>query len=324
MICARIARRAALVVVSLLAAACGAREASTIHPNFRSDEHARRYLDAYDAVLEAWPVSFEARDIDTAWGRTHVKVSGPEQALPLVLLPAMNASSTMWHANIEALSEANRVYAIDTIGAAGKSVAVRPLETREDFELWLHEVLEQLGLERASFMGSSHGGWLALTFAMAEPERVDRLALLGPAGSFTPMKRSVFSRVTLAYSVRTRPVLEGFFRWAGNGVLRTDGVYALTLEQAIVAMQGFRAEVKFLPTVYTDEELRALAPPVLLLLGENDVLYAAEPALARAGALIPDLDAEIVTGAGHGVQSHGANGVNDRVLAFLAQSGAPS
>jgi 4,5:9,10-diseco-3-hydroxy-5,9,17-trioxoandrosta-1(10),2-diene-4-oate hydrolase len=44
------------------------------------------------------------------------------------------------------------------------------------------EFLDALGIEKASLLGNSMGGYAVAEFALAYPQRVDRLVLMGPAG----------------------------------------------------------------------------------------------------------------------------------------------
>ena len=62
----------------------------------------------------------------------------------------------MWFANMADLSRQNRLYAVDTIGTAGKSTAVRPLDSRADLGNWLIDVLDGLGIAQARILGHSH------------------------------------------------------------------------------------------------------------------------------------------------------------------------
>jgi 4,5:9,10-diseco-3-hydroxy-5,9,17-trioxoandrosta-1(10),2-diene-4-oate hydrolase len=43
-------------------------------------------------------------------------------------------------------------------------------------------LLDGLGIERAHLLGNSMGGYVALEFALAYPDRVDRMVLMGPGG----------------------------------------------------------------------------------------------------------------------------------------------
>jgi hypothetical protein len=53
---------------------------------FRSTEIRAQFIAKYDAVLHGWPASYEQRDVDTDASATHVIVSGPASAPPLILL----------------------------------------------------------------------------------------------------------------------------------------------------------------------------------------------------------------------------------------------
>lgn len=46
----------------------------------------------------------------------------------------------------------------------------------------LARLLDGIGIEKASLLGNSMGGYVALEFALAYPERVDRMVLMGPGG----------------------------------------------------------------------------------------------------------------------------------------------
>ena len=46
----------------------------------------------------------------------------------------------------------------------------------------MDEVLAALAIDRAAFVGASMGACIATRYAVAQPTRVDRLALVGPAG----------------------------------------------------------------------------------------------------------------------------------------------
>jgi len=67
---------------------------------FKTPEGEAAFLAAYDAAMKLWPVPYEEMDIPTQCGMTHVVVSGPKDAPPVVLLHGYWATSTMWVPNI--------------------------------------------------------------------------------------------------------------------------------------------------------------------------------------------------------------------------------
>ena len=173
-----------------------------------------RYLAAYDAALKLWPVPYDEIDIPTRFGTTHVVVSGPKEAPPLVLLHGYMATSIMWSPNIVDFSKDYRVYAIDIMGQPSKSIPGEPIRDAADYVAWLTATLDGLHLDRISLVGMSFGGWLALTYTVAAPERVQKLVLLS-AGGFLPIARQFSLRGMLMVFFPTRFTVNSFMRWAG-------------------------------------------------------------------------------------------------------------
>src|SRR5258706_10140632 len=111
----------------------GGSRARAALPGFKSEAGRARYASAYDAGLRDWPVAYEAIDVPTRLGTTHVIASGAPTAPPLVLLSSFAGAATVWRRNVATLSAHFRIYAVDVIGQPGKSVASRRLRSRRDY-----------------------------------------------------------------------------------------------------------------------------------------------------------------------------------------------
>jgi len=181
---------------------------------FKTRDGETAFLTAYDTALKSWPVPYEELDIPTCFGTTHVIVTGPADAPPLVLLHGYMATSTMWLPNIADFSRQHRVYAIDVMGQASRSVPGDPIRDRADFVTWLTATLDGLRLGRISLVGMSFGGWIALGYAIAAPERVQKLVLLS-IGGLQPMARQFTLRGMLMTLVPTRFTVKSFMHWLG-------------------------------------------------------------------------------------------------------------
>jgi pimeloyl-ACP methyl ester carboxylesterase len=152
---------------------------------FRSPQARAQFIEKYDTVLNGWPVPREERDVPTSFGITHVVVSGPESAPPLVLLHGAATNAALWSPVIASLSSPYRCCCIDTITDGNKSVATKHVRGVADYLTWLREVFAVLGIENARVAGLSFGGWLAALLGVHAPELVNRLVLLCPAATFT-------------------------------------------------------------------------------------------------------------------------------------------
>jgi len=86
----------------------------------------------------------------------------------------------------------------------------------------------------------------------------------------------------------------------------------------VTISQHFKPRVATLP-IFTDEELRRLTMPVLLLGGDQDALRDMDRIAARLGALLPDLRVTILSGAGHALLD-----TVPHILPFLTVERAPA
>ena len=166
-----------------------------------SDSSAvEQFFSAYDRVLAKWPVPIEIIDVESDYGTTRVNACGPVDGPPVVLLPGGGATSTVWFANVAALAQKNRVFAIDPIGEPGRSViGPKPIRTVDDLMSWLDGTLDGLQVTQGSVVGHGYGATVALAYALYRPERVDTLALLDPPSCFVGMR--------LAYLLHAMPIL---------------------------------------------------------------------------------------------------------------------
>ena len=158
----------------------GSLEGRTMAGVYKSEGAAKRAHDQYRGYLSQWPVPNEQLYVPTCEGRTFVVVSGPKDALPVILLHGTMATAAMWMGDVIRWAQHFRVYAPDIIGDAGLSAPSRPSMATAAHALWLEDVMQELDVPKASLVGISLGGWLALDFAIRRPERVTGLVLMTP------------------------------------------------------------------------------------------------------------------------------------------------
>jgi pimeloyl-ACP methyl ester carboxylesterase len=288
--------------------------------NFKTPEDETRYIDAYEKTLSLWTIPYEFIKVPTQWGQTHIIACGPKNAKPLVLLHGMHLSSTIWFSNIAHLSRNYRIYAIDTIGGAGRSVAFHPPQSRVDLAGWLNAVLDGLRITQAHILGHSFGGWLALNFVLSAPERIKRLILLAPLG-LQPLVSQFWLKGIPAILFQRRSFITGFMKWMTVEGFIVNGLF---IEQFVLGMKAFnlRYQIRALPTVFTDGELQKIKAHTLLLIGGEEVIYNPEAAVKRLKQLIRNIETEILPNASHGLPMEQAEIVNKCILLFLNQDQA--
>src|ERR1700729_3755047 len=276
------------------------------------DDAAReRFMVAYERAFALWPQPCEEFDVETATATTRVHAYRPRPGGdPVVLLAGAGVNASSWSPHVAALGEDRPVYGIDMPGDPNPSIARAPMTPPENCAAWLDELLGKLSDRPAHLVGFSYGGWAAMNQAIRAPQRVASITLLDPAG-LTKLDARFwlwFSIAGLA-GLTPMPLRRRLARWLGTPSMTEQELMPLMW----AGIRGYHAERRF-PGVLTDDELRAITVPALLITGARSAMLT--PAEARVrGSLIPHAQVAIVPG------SHGSfdriDELNDRIAAFI-------
>jgi pimeloyl-ACP methyl ester carboxylesterase len=256
----------------------------------RAGEQAVQMI--YETALKHWPVPCETRTIPSRHGETFVVASGDAASPALILLHGAGGNSSMWAQDVGEYSQHFRVYAVDLLGEAGKSSANRPDWEGPAFAEWLEDVFTGLNIEKATLVGISQGAWTALKFAVAMPDRVERLVLMAPGG-IMPDRTSFILRVILWKLMGASGIRRMVNALLGDQVMPQDAQ-----NDIVSTLSQFQARLGLLPR-FTDEELRRLTMPVILIGGAKDIMRDMTKIETRLRLFVPHLKVKIIPGAGH-------------------------
>lgn len=280
---------------------------------YKNPEVKAEFVRIYDEKMQEWPIPFEDIFLSTEYGRVHVIASGPANAPPLLLLHASGTAGWSWKYNAAGLGFLFRLYAIDLIGDAGKSEFAdlgHIMKTGEDQARLYCEIIDSLDIESAYIAGASEGGFIGTNLALYAPERVRKLALLGPMG-FAGASQAVF-RIMMAQMFPLKPIQRSTFSWAfsSNPMLEKEFETWFPLLMSSV----FPAKVP--PLTIPAELRRSIGVPVMFIFGTRDNLVG-DPEKARELVQdIPDVQVHIVT-AGHLMAAELPAEVNGLLLDFF-------
>jgi pimeloyl-ACP methyl ester carboxylesterase len=203
-----------------------------------------------------------------------------------------------------------RVYCIDMIGEPGLSAPTRPALASDAYAVWLDDVLNHLGVDRASIVGVSLGGWMTLDYAIRRPERVERVAVLCPGGIGRQKVGIVFATlVSRMFGERgKRKLME---RILGRAPADPPREVKAFLDFVQLIQKHFRPRMVRLPA-FPDNALRGLNVPLLAIVGARDVLLDSAQTKRRLEAFVSGAQVVYLPEAGHVIAGQTAT-----VLAFM-------
>ncbi len=275
---------------------------------FKSPEGRQLILEQYDKILSSFDFKYAERYVETSYGRTYVLESGTQGSPPLLLFHGSSSNSASWFADIRELSKAFRVISVDLIGDAGHSAETRLDMKSDHYAVWIRELFEGLGLEKASVMGNSLGAWMCLKFASVYPEMVDKIVLIAASG-IAPVRLSFVLQLIL-FSLRGKNGSDSIMRM----VYGKDEIPREVLDFMKVISENYIPYTGEVPVI-EDPEMKRINMPLLYLAGEDDRLTNVPKCVKRLNKLLPDAKVHIIKNNGHVIFD-----VLDVVVPFLKKS----
>lgn len=279
------------------------------------------FLIFFTAASLAWPQQPADREVEVFGQKIHYIEAGSGPAV--ILLHGLGGDATNWAFTVPALASRFHVYVPDQIGF-GKSDKPQinyRVATLVDF---LDGFYKKLAIQKASIVGNSLGGWTAMAFALAHPEKVDRLVLVDSAG---------YSPARLGTPKLAREVMMGLnpSTLEGERQLLQLILYNKKMVTPAFAEQAFAAKMRkgdgytinqFIDSIIRDEDyldgkLAAIKAPTLVLWGKQDMLTP----VTGATALSQDIagsELVILDHCGHVPQIECAEPTNAALLKFLS------
>jgi len=236
--------------------------------------------------VTALPAQFDEWQIELHGRRVIYRVAG--SGPPIVLIHGMLNSSSHWRAVALNLASEYTVIAPDLIGH-GDSAA-----PRGDYSLGAHaasirDLLAAIGIDRASIVGHSLGGGVAMQFFYQFPQRVERLVLVSSGGLGREVKPTLRTAalpgVAPVLALTIRPWLLAALYGAGARMRERGmgaGVYLQAASRALRPLENADARGAFLHTLRavidmhgqrvsaTDRLYLLESLPTMIVWGERD------------------------------------------------------
>ena len=256
--------------------------------------------------------------------------SGPA----LLLIHGLTGSSTTWREVMPTLADRFTVIAPDLLGH-GESAKPRGDYSLGAFASGIRDLLVTLGIERATVVGHSLGGGVAMQMAYQFPDRCERLVLVN-SGGLGKEVHAILRAVTLPGAELVLPVvllpqvqrfLADVGAMAGRAGFRL-GVRGAEIWRSYSGLTETRGRVAFIHTVRSvidvtgqrvsarDRVYLAREVPTLIIWGDRDRIIPVSHAYA-AHELMAGSTLKIVEGADHFVPFEAPAAFLDALLGFI-------
>ncbi len=223
----------------------------------------------------------------------HLRDEGPRNgdtdAPAIILLHGSTADLHTWQPWTDALSATHRVIRFDQIGHGLTGPDPDGDYSKASFVADIDEVADTLGLQTFVLGGSSMGGGHAVAYALAHPDRVDGLVLVGASGA--PVRREG-GGPSLTYTLAQTPVINQLMAQITPRSIIEDALTEMVTDKASITPEtvdrywellrypGNRtatiARFGMERTAFTAEEVATLDMPALVIFGREDPLIPME------------------------------------------------
>lgn len=272
-------------------------------------------------------VEHELRFVQAGSWRTRVLRAGEGESL--LLMHGTGGHMEAYAHNIGYLAQHFEVTAFDFAGHGYTTHATADLEI-DTYVRQVLDLLDALGIERAHFNGESLGGWVAVKFAAAYPERTAGLVLNTPGG--TMARPEVMERIrSLSQAAADDPTYDRVrtrLEWLmADPATVTDELVAI--RRAIYSRPGFADSMRHIlclqdeevrrRNLVTDADLAAVPHGAMVVWTSNDPSGPAGAGLEMADK-IEDGRFTLIPQAGHWPQWEQADVFNRLVVEHLTSA----
>ena len=257
----------------------------------------------------------QAGRLDVAGVSTAIIDTGPSSqagdgpAAPPVLLlhgsgPGVTAAAN-WRAVIPALSASRRVIAPDQLGFGGTATGEPRTYGRAAWTAHALALLDALGVGTVDIIGNSMGGAIALSLAIARPQAVRRIVLMGSMGVAMALPSGLDT--VWGYTPGVEQMREVIGLFAHDRRLITDDLIQLRYRASLSppVRDSWQAMFPAPRQRWVDDlalsgaELASVQVPVLLVHGRDDRVVPWRASSAQLIDLLPDARLHVLSGCGH-------------------------
>jgi pimeloyl-ACP methyl ester carboxylesterase len=256
----------------------------------------------------AMPPAASKCEVDIGGSKIYYAMYGKGD--PVILLHGGLGNADHFSHQVPALADKFQVIVIDSRGQGRSTMSLSktPL-TYSAMASDVIGVMDALNIQKASFVGWSDGGEIALRIAVDHPDRVDRLFVFGAnydAKGSKP-RNGARSLTFEAYAVKCKT---DFMKMAKN-----PKTYDRVVDALLPVWRN--------PAGFTKDDLRGIKAPTMVADGDHDEVIVLDQ-VQEMSQLIPNAKLKIFQNTSHFALWQDPKTFNDALLEFLTEPARPS
>jgi pimeloyl-ACP methyl ester carboxylesterase len=255
----------------------------------------------------AMPEAAEHGTVEVGGVHIYYARYGKSDGDPVILLHGGLGNSDHWSNQVLALDDKFKVFVIDSRGQ-GRSTRTKAPVTYDIMAADVLAVMDHLKLERASLVGWSDGGEIAMKIAIAHPERVAKLFIFGVNYDSNGSKP------------RGGPPAATFSGYASK--CRADYAKMSATPKAWDSLVDWLLPIWRNPMGFTKDQLRGIQVPTMVADGDHDEVIVLSQ-VEEMAKLIPHAQLKIFTDASHFALWQDPKAFDDVLVEFLSVPATP-
>jgi len=246
---------------------------------YKTPQAKAALLGLYDEKLNSLNIDYEEIDVNTTFGRTRVIKTGFGKGKKIVLFHGINAGSPLTLESVKDLHKDYSLYAIDTIGQATKSEE-NPLNIKDNsYALWADEVLDQLGITEANFIGISYGAYILQKLITHRPSKVAKCIFVVPSGLVNGKLGESTTKLTIPLIKYHITKKDSHLKEFIKAFVPENDEFMFRMQKALLS--GFKMDYRR-PTLVKGKDVKNFTNPVYIIVADDDVFFPGDAAINRA------------------------------------------
>jgi pimeloyl-ACP methyl ester carboxylesterase len=284
---------------------------------YKSLKAKTEIMSLYEEKLKSLQIHYTEIDVITSFGNTRVIKTGNESGKSIVLFHGINAGAPLTLEAVKDLRKDYLLYAIDTIGQATKSDENRININDNSYALWAVEVLNNLNIGEADFIGISYGAYILQKLITYRPEMVEKCVFVVPSGLVNGKYGVSMIRLTLPLLRFLITKKDTHLKKFTKAFIPEEDEFMFRLQKALLS--GLNMDYRR-PALLKEKDVQNFSNSVYMIVADDDVFFPGLAAIDRAKAIFKNFkEAYILRNCKHMPNKENYSEIQQKIKHWLAE-----